>query len=547
MNAMTSRPRFAGKTIAKSAGVVVGVVKKCQQENKLTPEFNIDEQQVKHEVKRLLLAVEQASQGIACEIQTLKSEQQPNDVVLILEVHRMMLHDPELLGATELLISQEYINVEWALNKTVQRIGEEFDQIKDEYLRSRKADVAHVGQRILSELATDKVYPFDAQPIMVANDFSPSDIVEMWKKGVTGFVAAQGGADSHAMIVARGVGLPGLVGVHGLLDVVEDGDALILDAEQGDWILNPNDDDKQRYQRVQQSLATLQHDLQRFTQQPSTSKSGYTMPLMANLEFAEEATVANSVGADGVGLFRTEFLFMQGETLPDEAMQYAHYKKVVQAMADKPITFRLLDVGADKIAVATALLGLHESENPALGLRGVRLLLHQPALLEVQLRALVQAAQHGNIAILIPMVTQVGEVLAVRKALDDVKQALGVDVDIALGCMIEVPAAALIADALAKVSDFLSIGSNDLMQYSLAVDRADEHVGHLYDAEHPAIKMLITMTVKAAHQHAIPVSLCGELAANPAWTQFFLDIKMTSLSMSSHGVLAVRQQLQSLS
>ncbi len=535
--------RAEGLVTACSGGVVIGVAQKLQHQHQPIPEYSIQTQDVAAELQRLQTAVAEVSQSFQAEIQQL---QQHDDIRFILEAHRMMLHDPELIGASQQLIKNEHINVEWALKKSLLRLAESFDAIKDEYLRSRKADVEHVGQRLLACLTGTEQSLHNAQQIMIAADFSPANIVAMWRNGVAGFVSVQGGADSHAMIVARGIGLPGLAGVQHLFDVVEDGDALIVDAEQGKWILHPNPEEYAFYQRVQQSLSDIQHDLKAYVEQPSQSQDGYVMPLMANLEFTEETAAVHRFGVDGIGLFRTEFLFMQTHTLPNEQLQYEHYQHVVVAMAGKPTTFRLLDIGHDKITKTSTLNALYTGENPALGLCGVRLLLSQMDILETQLRALIKTARAGPISILVPMVTSAQEMLAVRQLLDALKISLQVDIHIPLGCMIEVPAAALIADDLAKVSDFFSIGSNDLMQYSLAVDRADEHVSHLYDASHPAIAMLINLAVAAAHRHDIPISVCGELAANPDWTQTFLDMGITSLSMSSRSVLSIRQHLHQL-
>jgi phosphotransferase system enzyme I (PtsI) len=363
---------------------------------------------------------------------------------------------------------------------------------------------------------------------------------------VAGFVATQGGKDSHAMIIARGVGLTGLAGVHDLFALANDGDALILDAEHNTWVLRPSEQEQADFKAQQQAWQAEQTALQTYASQASTSKDGYHLPLLANIEFVEEVDVANRYGIDGIGLFRTEFLFMQSDTLPSEDEQAAYYQSVAQRALGKPITFRLLDVGADKLAHVQALFGAYDGENPALGLRGVRMLLRKPDILKTQIRAILRCAAYAPISILVPMVIAVDEMKAVRQVLEEAKQDLGMQDDIALGCMIEVPAAALIAQDLAEVADFFSIGSNDLVQYSLAVDRADEHVGYLYDAAHPAILALMQMAADAAKAQHIPITVCGELAANTAWTQTFLNMRMSALSMTARHVLSVRKQLQEL-
>jgi len=538
--------RQQGIAIARSAGVVVGFAQKLDQKHQFIQEYKITQLEVSSEIKRLHLAIKQAEHTLQQEITQLSSHQHAHDFVPILEAHRMMLQDPELLAKTELFIENDRINAEWALKKCLHGITQAFDKIEDVYLRSRKTDVEHVVQRIFDCLVGEQTMQHQSKSIMIAMDFSPAEIVAMWRLGVSGFVSIQGGENSHAMIVARGVGLPGIAGVHGLFEHVEDGHEFILDAEEGLWVHHPEQQDYEHYSHFQTLLETEREQLQHYAGQTSRSADGYLMPLMANLEFVEEVEVANTFGVDGVGLFRTEFLFMQVSEFPDEETQFQYYVQVVKGMQGKPITFRLLDMGADKLAQVESLKGIFDGENPALGLRGVRLLLRNPEALKTQLRAIVRTAALGPVSILVPMVTAATEMEAVRLMLDVVQQELSSDANIQLGCMIEVPAAAFIADELAKKADFFSIGSNDLVQYSLAVDRTDENVGYLYDANHPAVVALIKMAVRAANLHNIPVSICGELAGNPAWTQSFLDLKVTSLSMSSRHVLPIRRHLHHL-
>lgn len=537
--------RKHGAAVAKSTGVVKGTVQKLDQKHLFIQEYHITEQEVVHECERFNIAVQQASVLLQEETDQLAKHQYASELVPILETHRMMLHDPELKRATITSIKHKQINAEWALKRCLKRIEQSFDQIADPYFRSRKADVEHVGKRIFDCLSGDEQPQQQSQSIMVAMDFSPADIVSMWRSGVLGFISIQGGINSHAMIVASGVGLPGLAGVKDLFDAVEDGQTLLLDAEQGVWILNPNQDDITQLSQLQNALAKQQQLLQYYACQPSISGAGQALPLMANIEFVEEVETANQHGVDGIGLFRTEFPFMQAETFPDENLQFEYYAQVVRGMQGKPVVFRLLDIGADKL-IPIVVEGGFDGENPALGLRGVRLLLQYPELLKTQLRAIVKTADFSTISILIPMVSSVAEVVAVRTMLDAVKKELGVKKHIDLGCMIEVPAVVFIASELAKVSDFFSIGSNDLVQYSLAVDRTDDYVSYLYDVNHPAILQLIEMTVSAAANQNIPVAICGELAANPEWLNTFLRLGVTSLSMSPRHILPMRKQLHQL-
>jgi len=535
-----------GQAAAGSGGIVFGYVQKLDERHQIIPEYRIQQTQCEAEYKRFRAAINQARMVLDSEMLELGSHAHANDLLPILQTHHVMLLDPELLARTQLLIKQELINVEWALKLCLHDFIQAFEHMEDVYLKSRQADIEQVGERIFNALDGSGEAPKQAKSIVVAADFSPADVVNMWRSDVAGFVAMQGGKDSHAMIVARGVGLSGLAGVHELYEQAKDGDLLILNAKDNTWILCPTHDEQKQLASAQAALLEAREALQAYANMPWQSKDGQQLPLLANIELIEEVPIALKNGVEGIGLFRTEFLFMQSDVLPSEEKQTAYYQAIVKVMAGKPVTFRLLDAGADKLARMHSLLSDYDGENPALGLRGVRMLLHKPEILQTQLRAILQCAKYAEISILVPMVISVEEMAAVRHMMQDIKAELGIVQDVKLGCMIEVPAAALIANDLAKVSDFFSIGSNDLVQYGLAVDRSDEHVSHLYDVNHQAIKMMIQMAVDAAANEGIPVTVCGELAANTAWTQTFLDMQISALSMTSLHVLTVRKHLKEL-
>ncbi|WP_038247318.1 phosphoenolpyruvate--protein phosphotransferase [Ghiorsea bivora] len=539
--------RRQGSAVAKSSGLVLGCAQRLNQKHHIIQEYKISSDDVEAEIIRLSTAISQAVYKLQQEVKTLADMDASGELKHILEAYDMMLQDPELIQQTELFIQRECINAEWALKKSLGQIIQVFEHIEDAYLRSRKADIEHIGERIFVQLAGINQQQQYEHAIMVAQDFSPMDIVDMWRAGVSGFVSIQGGENSHTMIVARGIGLPGIAGVQeDFFAWVDDGMSLILNAEEGSWVLSPNKQDLMQFEQAEQVLQLKHKRLQSYVDKPSVSHDGYSMPLMANVEFIEEIIMAQQQGVDGIGLFRTEFLFMQSETLPSEAVQLVYYQQVIQGMKGKPVTFRLLDVAIDKIKVMDGMNPVFEGENPALGLRGVRMLLQNKTILQSQLRAIIRAGWHAEISILVPMVTVASEMVDVRQVVHEVCQDIGFTGKVCLGCMIEVPAAALVADTLAQVSDFFSIGSNDLVQYSLAVDRTDEHVSYLYDAGHPAVMQLLQMTVDAAQKHHIPVSVCGELAANQAWLHTFLIMGITSLSMSARHVLQIREQLHHL-
>ncbi len=543
------RPRREGRAVASSSGVIIGRVKKLLCGVMKVPQREVLSTQLNHETARLLKAVEAAVTEIDIERNHLLDSRN-NDSLPILDAHKMLLCDPELMSSAQARIMDACINAEWALRQEMDAVKDVFDAMEDEYLRQRREDIEQAGCRILRHLMHDhdgtaEYGRNEKHPVIyVGDDFSPPDVVSLWRRGVGGLVAEQGGADAHNIIIARGVSLPALVGAAGILDDIEDGDMLILDAEQGRWVLNPSEEEQASYHRFIQAMDLLQESLQSFAGQPSLSRDGHAMTLMANIEFPEELESAEQIGIDGIGLYRTEFLFMDAYKMPDEEAQYQQYVRLLKAMHGKPITMRLLDIGGDKIGLYKGILR-HDfgGSNPAMGLRGVRLLLSQPEWLETQLRAMIRASREGPLNILIPMVTHCREVERVREMVDACCSELGISQPIPVGTMIEVPAAVMIADELAEVSDFFSIGTNDLMQYTLAADRTDEDVADIYTADHPSIKKLIRMTVKAAKKAGIPVSVCGELAASPQWTEAFLRMDLDALSMSLHQILSIRRQL----
>jgi len=529
---------------------VIGRVQRLVSARQPIRERYLLSSELEKEQERLFIAAEAVLQELDVEYAHLLDlgHQAP---MLILEAQRMLLLDPELVGKSLDLIRCEKINAEWALRRQMDVIEAVFDRMEDEYLRSKKNDVEQVVHRIMCYLTGQAPRPEsinDGEPvILVADDLSPSDIVSLWRLGAAGVICEQGGVNAHSIIIARGIGLPALVGVSDLLKQVKDGDALVLDAERGQWIVHPIDDELIQYERFVKAMAVVRSDLKQFSRRVSQSLNGCCMDIMANLEFREEVDLAVELGVDGVGLFRTEFIFMQDTSPPDEERQYQQYREIVKAMAGSVVTFRLLDIGGDKPALFQQLSGYHyNGENPAMGLRGVRMLLQWPAVLETQVRAILRASEYGRVKILVPMVTSCSEMLAVREVVDACCRDLGVTDVVPVGCMIEVPAAVMVADDLAAVSDFFSIGTNDLIQYTLAADRGDEDMGYIYSPDHPAILQLIKITVKAAQATNIPVTVCGELAANPEWTQIFLNLGLSGLSMSLNSVLIIRRHLSKL-
>ena len=541
------RRRRQGHAVAYSSGIAIGCVHKLMYGRQPIPERHLQPEQVDKEIDRLMAAVEAAVADIDVEREHLATVE-AKDPLMILDMHRMMITDPELVEKSKERITSACINAEWALRQQIDAIHAVFEKIENEYLRNRKDDIEQAGRRILNHLLgqnlSNNTNNDDESIIYVGDDFSASDIVSMWRQGVAGVITEQGGAGAHNIIVARGIGLPALVGAADILADIEDGDSLILDAEQGLWILSASERERKAYRRFIRAIDICQQELQAYSSAPSQSADGHEMKLMANIEFADEIELANQVGVDGIGLYRSEFLFMSENTLPSEKQQFQQYASLVRGMQGKPVTIRLLDIGGDKPWIYQQWMGhQYTGSNPAMGLRGVRWLLQEKHLLKTQLRAILKASEEGPVNILIPMVTNRREIEQVRDIAQQCQQALGLSGDLSIGAMIEVPASVFIADDLARVCDFFSIGTNDLMQYTLAADRTDDEVANLYRADHPAITQLVRMTAEAAKRADIPVSVCGELAGSAVWTKTFLNLGMHSLSMALHNILPIRRYL----
>ncbi len=544
--------RLYGRAATGSCGVVIGQARTLLAGESPVPELYISAEDVAEEQSRLTHALTLAVDEVAKEIESLMHSEH-HEVAAIMEAHKLMLEDEEFIAGIRRLISEQKINAEWAIHQYLNQLRQAFSDVSDDYLKERFQDIWHIGQRLLQKFHRNTSTMMNEQQvaacdsaILVTHDISPAHVIMFWRMGGAGIIVEQGGANAHSMIVARGIGLPMLMGVDFPAFSIRDGDDIILDAERCCFIVHPQASDLAEYRRFMSALGVIAKDLGYFATQPSCSKDGHHMALMANIEFSEELVAVHRCGADGIGLFRTEFMFLRDSQPPDEERQYQQYRDIVEQLNDRPCTFRLLDIGGDKPAMFQRLTGMETEENPALGVRGIRLLLANEDVLRTQLRALLRCSAHGRMQIMIPMVNQPEEVIAVRQCMQQYADELGMSSALPLGCMIETPAAALIADELARVSDFFSIGSNDLIQYTLAADRDSVRCREYYDASHPAIYRLIEMTVRAARQAGIPVAVCGELAGNTEWTETFLNFGVDSLSMATHRVLAVRNLLSRL-
>ncbi|HUK06586.1 MAG TPA: phosphoenolpyruvate--protein phosphotransferase [Stellaceae bacterium] len=482
-------------------------------------------------------------------------ESAAKEMVELLEAHQAMLTNSRLVRGVERRIGEEHVNAERAVQVEIGAIGDSFAAMEDAYLAQRIEDVRAVGARLLRNLTQTPYAGFHLLPegtVILAEELSPADTALMDPRRIAGFAAMLGGSESHTAIMARSLGLPAVLGVAGLLAGAQPGETVVVDGGAGVVVLNPTAQTLARYQRRQEAYHREQRQLQRLKRVSAVTRDGEEIELEANIELPRELEQALAAGAQGLGLVRTEFLFMNREDLPDEDEQYRAYRTLVRGMEGKPVTIRTLDIGGDKLAAPlTEVLG-GEGANPALGLRAIRLSLKERKLLDTQLAAILRASVDGPVRILLPMVSSVGEVRRVREALAQVARRLKrrgekiADPPPPLGVMIEIPGAALSADALASESDFFAIGTNDLIQYTLAIDRGDEQVAHLYNPLHPAVLRLIQFSIEAALRARIPVSVCGEMAGDPRYTALLLGLGIRDLSMAPANLGRVKRRIREL-
>jgi len=472
-----------------------------------------------------------------------------HDVGEFLDLHALLLDDPELLHGLDELIRSGPYSAGYALRLQRDRLAKVFDGMDDAYLKSRMDDLDHVIGRIHAFLQPDRqpVVKGLAGEILVCDNIAPSELAQLQAQGVVGIVTAAGSALSHSAILARSLHLPLIVNVPQVLSRIADGDVLIIDGADGSITVNPQADNLRDYRVRLKEHAREQRELGRLRSKPSRTRDQVDIALLANAESLEDVTQAHALGAQGLGLYRTEFLFLQRNELPDEQEQFETYRDAALGMSGRPVTIRTLDLGADK-ADRTGLT-LSNEENPALGLRGVRLSLARPKVADTQLRAILRASAYGKLRILIPMVSTREEILAVRRRLAkqaELLRAEGHEVaeHIPFGAMIEVPAAAIALESFIDLVDFLSIGTNDLVQYLLAADRNNEAVGELYSPLHPAVVRLLAHILRTGQAYNIPVAVCGEIAGDPLMTRLLLALGLTEFSLHPGTLLEVRRAVR---
>ena len=523
------------------------------------PRRRLEPDQVEPELKRFREAVSIVNKELA-DLKETMGQEPSAEVSALLELQAIILRDPLLVAATEQRIESDRCNAEWGLLQQLEAVSAQFDEIDDPYLRERKADVQQIVDRILRAMQGDigleeAVLESHSQDddgwILVAKDISPADMLILRRHRFLGFVTETGSATSHTAILARSLGLPAVVGVSGLLNQIAQNDIIVLRSDEGSVLGALTADDQSVYKGQQALYADDLKALEDFKQLASCSLDGVSVLLMANIDLPDDVQIALDRGCDGIGLFRSEFLFMNRSTIPSEDEQFQAYSAVVKAMGGRPVTIRTLDAGADKEVTALS-IGHDRPNNPALASRAIRYSLQSPDLFLSQLRAMLRASAFGQVKILIPMVSGPSEMISAREMVQQAMtslraKGLAFNPKVSVGAMIEVPSAAIAIDGLIAHMDFASIGTNDLIQYTLAIDRTDRSVAHLYNPLHPAILRLIDQTIRSCNRANLPVSLCGEMAGDIDFTRLLLGLGLREFSMHATEILKVKRVVRSSS
>jgi len=540
---------LSGSTV--SGGITVGYAHLVSTARLEVGHYEVPQEDLENEVARFDEGLRRARD----ELDALKAHIAPDappELEAFLNLHRMILDDSALSRAPRELIRTRRYNAEWALLQQMEKLTERFDEINDQYLRERKADVQQAVERVLKALMGGHVLPEPAlsqeqRLIVVAHDLSPADMILFKRHHFGGFVTDVGGVTSHTAIVARSLGIPAIVGLHHAYQTISEGELLIVDGVHGVLIVNPDPLVLEEYKSLQSQLGLERKRLKLLRSTPAATLDGTPIELYANIELPQDVAEALEAGAEGVGLFRTEFLFLNRSDLPREDEQFEAYRQVAQAMAGRPVVLRTLDIGADK-AIPAGEDGARTMPNPAMGLRAIRWCLAEPHMFLTQLRAILRASHYGKVRILLPMLAHLHEIEQTLALLRQAKQQLderGVpyERDIEVGGMIEIPAAALALPILMRRLNFLSIGTNDLIQYTLAIDRTDDSVAHLYDPLHPAVLTLVANTIQTATRGGVPVAVCGEMAGDLQLTRLLLGLGLRNFSMHPSQLLPIKERI----
>ncbi|MDR2625269.1 MAG: phosphoenolpyruvate--protein phosphotransferase [Zoogloeaceae bacterium] len=535
-----------------SGGIAIGQAMLMSHATLEVAHLTISARQAEKELARLDCAVD----AVRAELLALKAHNDrastaPNELMAFIDLHVLFLSDPELIDATRRIVRERLCNVEWALVQQMEHLVEQFEQFEDPYLKERKYDVLQVGERIIKELlgrpgrvslkkargATEETL------IIVAHDLSPADTIAFKEHHFAAFVTDVGGATSHTAILARSMAIPAIVGLSSARAMIRDGETLIVDGTRGVLLVDPDEQVLDEYRIRKEQLELERTKLKRLKSTQARTLDGVDVGIFANIEIPSDTRAALEAGADGIGLFRTEFLFLGRSDAPSEEEQFEAYRKVVKDMDGRIVTIRTFDLGGDKTPDTQ-----RTPTNPALGRRAIRLSLAEPWMFRLQLRAILRASRYGKVKLLVPMLSHARQIDATLLAVNAAKESLraeriAFDEDIELGGMIEIPGAALAINMFLKRLDFLSIGTNDLIQYTLAIDRSDEQVASLYDPLHPAVMMLVAHTLSTAEKAGVPVSLCGEMAGDARFTRLLLGLGLRTFSMHPSQIMRVKSHV----
>ena len=548
-----SDPSFTLHGVGVSSGIAIGHAHLISHALLEVVHYQLPAHLIDDEIKRFSDAIATVKSDLELINDSLRKNA-PAELGAFIGTHLMMLNDKSLSEAPKNIIKNELCNAEWAIKLQMDDIVEQFEQIEDNYLRERKQDVIQVVERVIKVLLGHPSLSSEQQTsalqeehklILVAHDISPADAIQFKQHEFAAFITDVGGVTSHTAILARSLNIPSIVALQKARDLIHDGELIIVDGKQGVVIVNPDKNILTEYKLRQDQWELEQQKLQRIKSTKAVTLDGTNIDLFANIEVPEDVVAVKASGATGIGLYRTEFLFMNRREMPDEEEQFIAYKKVAEAMNGAPVVIRTLDLGADKQMNPDTVV---ECANPALGLRAIRYCLSEPQIFHTQLRALLRASNFGSIKILIPMLSTLSELRQTKLLLERAKASLRkqnimFDENIALGGMIEIPAAAINAEAFASELDFLSIGTNDLIQYTLAIDRTDDAVAHLYNPLHPSVLKLIAMTIRAGEKLGKSVSVCGEMAGEAKLTKLLIGMGLRQLSMHPSHILSVKQQI----
>jgi phosphotransferase system enzyme I (PtsI) len=542
-------PTLSIKGIGASPGVAVGRAFLLDRKKVRTPKLRLGESEVESELRRMRTAIELSDHQLS-EIKERLAQGEGHDHALILEAHRLMLHDPMFVDEVNKLIERDHINAEWAVRRVARKIKHIFDNIPDEYFRERRADLDFVADRVVRNLmgqAVDVEVEIPADAIVVAHDLTPADVAMMVKTGrIAGFVTDLGGQTSHTAIVARARATPAVVGAGRASEQVSPGDLIALDGTNGLILVNPTDEQLALFKETIRRYAASEQAALKTRELPAITTDGWRVHLYGNMEFLEEIPSLLTHGAEGIGLYRTEFLFLDRENPPTEEEHFRTYRSVLEAVGGRPVTIRTLDLGGDKVP---ALRRNEREPNPALGLRAIRWCLQNRDVFRAQLRGLLRASAFGNLRIMFPLISGLAELREARSELERCRSDLGragvpMGGRFPVGIMMETPSAAWIADRLVHEADFFSVGTNDLIQYSLAVDRHNRDVAYLYRPLHLSLLRSIQNIVTAAKGANIPISMCGEMAGDPVYTLVLLALGFNELSMTGGQIPVVKQLIR---